>query len=356
MKMKIQIPEPSSLIFRDGIRHPALHLWDAWSCVHAAEYHLYCLALSRTKPDGDALTAGERNDFPFHIRHFVSTDDGASWRDQGCFMAAGELATEGAERNVWSGSVEALAGDGVLMAFTTITPGDELHPFIQQLGIGGSGDHQHLGWRQQRPISCPVRDHAAIVAAGFYLDPPTSLGHRDGEAGGPIMAWRDPYLFFDPLGQLYLLWSAKAASGEPAVACAGLAMGPDGYQITRILPPILLPDGHDFTQAELPKIYHDATRGDYYLVLATCNRKHEQQPDNEVQKNIRLYRSRSLLGPWEGATATGSVLTADTHLFGMTVLATDFERHRMLCMAPYTEAAGDLSLSFAAPFFIELAR
>ena len=352
--MKIRIPEPSSLVFYNGIQHPALHLWDAWSCTESEKRHLYCLAISRTKPDGSVLTPGERNDFPFHVRHFVSTDDGTSWRDQGCFMTAGEHATSTAERNVWSGSIESLATGGVLTAFTTITPGDAMHPFIQQLSIGGSGNHEQLAWRQQRPLSCPIRDHAAITAAGFYLDPLERLGHRDGEAGGPIMAWRDPYIFFEPEGTLYLFWSAKAASGEPAVACAELAMGADGYEISCLLPPILLPDGCDFTQAELPKIYHDVAQQCYYLVLATCNRKHEQQADSEVQKSIRLYRSASLHGPWEGALSGSSLVQRGTSLFGMTVLAADFERQRLLCMAPYTEAAGELSLSFAAPFFIEL--
>ena len=86
--MAVTIPQPFPRPFENGIRHPDLYLWDAWSFVDSGRtIHLYSLAVSRTKADGSPLLPVDRNSFPFHIRHFTSDDDGVTWSDRGSRMA-----------------------------------------------------------------------------------------------------------------------------------------------------------------------------------------------------------------------------------------------------------------------------
>ena len=67
-----QNPPPYNRKFKNGICHPLLYLWDAWSFVEEDIIHLYCLAISRLIHDGTPLQPAERNDFRFHIRDFTS--------------------------------------------------------------------------------------------------------------------------------------------------------------------------------------------------------------------------------------------------------------------------------------------
>jgi hypothetical protein len=97
-----------------------------------------------------------------------------------------------------------------------------------------------------------------------------------------------------------------------------------------------LPDGESFTQAELPKVYIDHTQGIYYLIVSSCNRHFEGQPDSEVDKTIRLYKSDSMRGPWQIAAGDSSEINGAEGLFGMTVLETDFPNSRLLCISPRT--------------------
>lgn len=168
------------------------------------------------------------------------------------------------------------------------------------------------------------------------------------------MAWRDPFIFIDEEGRMHLFWSAKAAPRQAVLGHALLGVGDDGgVRHATLLPPTRLPDGEGFTQFELPKVFHDRRKGLFYLLASTCNRTDERQRDEEVDKRMRLYLSHSLDGPWQAWRAEGSSLPDLDSLFGMTVLETDFERGSLLCMAPYTDAAGPaLGLTFAAPFRI----
>lgn len=127
------------------------------------------------------------------------------------------------------------------------------------------------------------------------------------------------------------------------------------FQLDKLFPPTTLPDGNRFTQFELPKIYFDENEKTYWLIASTCNRLNEGQPDEEVDKTIRLYRADSLEGPWQTWSPGGSALTGLENLFGMTVLKPDFDRKRLLCIAPYTDAAeDDISLTFSRCFYINL--
>lgn len=347
-----QIPTAYKSKFENGIRHPLLYLWDAWSYIESGVMHLYCLAVPRLKPDGTLLQPNERNNFPFHIRHFTSENNGRSWKDEGCFLESGAWSQLQDYRTIWSGSVELLPDGKKLVAFTGIEDVDSDHNFLQNIVLAVSNDGYTIDQIAETALSSPRRDWEEITSMGYYLDVPENLGNNAGEGDGPILTWRDPFIFLDCKGQVNLFWGGKVSPRGAALVRATLQKDGELYKISKLFPPTTVPDGHNFTQMELPKVLHDKERGIYYLVVSTCNRLYEGQLDSEVDKGVRIYKSNSIEGPWE---AIGAKILGPENLFGPTVLDTDFKNNRLLCIAPYTDAAEDsLSLTFSPVFYVHL--
>lgn len=353
--MAITIPQPFSQPFVNGIRHPDLYLWDAWSFVDSGNtIHLYSLAVSRTKPDGAPLLPADRNGFPFHIRHFTSDDDGLTWTDQGSLMTRRDDPVMPDALTIWSGSIEPLPDGKVLLAYTGLYDAGAAHCFCQNLMLALT-DGSRIISRASEPILCPRRDWDMIIRAGYYLAQRENLGHKDGEDGGPIMGWRDPFIFIDPDGLINLFWSAKVSPKEGAMGHATLRRDGDDFQLVQLHPPISLPDGPKFTQFELPKIYWNSAIKSYILIASTCSRQHENQPDAEVQKVMRAYRSASLRGPWQIFAGKDSALEGLDLLFGMTVLKTEHQGGQLLCIAPFTDCVDpEIRLTFAPRFHLDL--
>lgn len=349
------IPPAYKDIFENGIRHPQLYLWDAWSYCENEVIHLYCLAVNRLKEDGTILDASLRNAYPFHVRHFTSKDEGKTWKDEGCFMQPTIGEGKHDSRTIWSGSIELLPNGKKLVAYTGIYQINEDMCFLQNMALATSNDGFEINQKANEPLTCPKRDWSEITDSGFYLSSLDMLGHKDGENNGPILAWRDPFIFLDENKHVHLFWAAKISSHKNAMAHALLEKDGDLYKIAKLFSPITLPDGEDFTQLELPKVYYDAKKKLYYLIISTCNRLYEGQSDDEVDKSLRLYNSSSLEGLWQPCGEDGSGILKGSNLFGLTVLKTDFENNRLLCIAPYTDAApNELSFTFSNAFYIEL--
>jgi hypothetical protein len=347
-----QIPPASIDEFKNGITHPLLYLWDAWSYREGNALHLYCLAVSRVKSDGTPLLPHERNNFPFHIRHFISADNGTNWKDEGCFLEPSELLTMADFYTIWSGSVEMLPDNKKLVAFTGLEKVDSKHTFIQNIALGVSKDGYSVDEIQDVTLSSPLRDWEEINKLGYYIDAPEKLGCNDGENDGPILAWRDPFIFIDKSGGINLFWGGKVTSHKGALVRATLEKNGDQYKIAKLYPPVTVPDGDEFTQLELPKIVHDKERDLYYLMISTCKRLYEGQPDSEVDKCVRMYKANTIDGPWE---SLGNKILGAENLFGPTILEADFENNRLRCIAPYTDAAEDsLSLTFSPLFYVHL--
>ena len=57
-------------VFEGSIVHPELYLWDSWSYQEQGTMHLYCLAISRTKPNGEALLPAEKDSYPLPYTSF----------------------------------------------------------------------------------------------------------------------------------------------------------------------------------------------------------------------------------------------------------------------------------------------
>lgn len=353
--MGCNIPPQHKAVFAKGIQHPKLHLWDAWSYCEGVEIHLYCLAVPRFLKDGTQIDSSDRNSYPFHMRHFSSHDDGETWKDEGSILEPRLGENRHDSKTIWSGSAELLKDGRKLVAYTGIYNLDEDRTFLQNIALGISNDGFIINKLSKEPLSCPIRDREAICNAGYYLGSAERLGHKDGEDGGPILAWRDPFIYVDTDGSVHLFWAAKVGSLKSALAHALLKEDGEEYRLDKLFPPVTLPDSDQFTQLELPKVYFDPDRNVFYLIVSTCNRLYEGQSDDVVDKSLRLYRSGSIDGPWEAHFDSGSQILKDKFLFGLTVLKTDFSKDRLLCIAPYTESAiEEKSLTFCESFYLDL--
>ena len=349
------VPPPSTQKFENGISHPELWLWDSWTAEAEGITHLYCLALSRIDSAGDAVIPENRNDYPFHIRHFSSGDDGRSWTDEGVFFEPSDAGDGAFARNVWSGGVLARNGSEWIAGFTGLRKAGTEQPFLQSICIGRSENANSLDAGAIVSLSCPHRDYDLIRAAGYYLPARETLGAYEGEEGGPILAWRDPFILDSGDRKLEVFWSAKVAPARPAVAHATVRQMADGFQIEKLHPPMTLPDDHAFTQAEVPKICRSAA-GDYFLMISACDRLNEAQPAHEVSKVLRLYKSGSIRGPWKPAYSNGaSQIPGTDHLFGASFLREDSMASQFHLLAPYSEyeSAGK-QLTFAPVKIIDV--
>ena len=348
------VPPPSGLVFREGIAHPELWLWDAWTCSSGTVLSLFTLALSRRQHDGRAIPPGARNDFRFHIRRFASVDNGVSWRDCGLYLEPSAAAGGVFSRNVWSGSA-AYYNDSLLFGFTGVRQPGINRPFAQSIcATLAPSDLSPPDSNNIIVLSDPLTEYDAIRAKGYYLGARDTLGDINGEDGGPILAWRDPFFLIDEEGSVDAFWSAKIDPTTPAIAHARLHWQGEGFSVA-LQAPVRLPDSDLYTQAEVPKIYHDTSRGIYYLLVSTCNRLHEGQPDIEVSKQLRLYVSDSPAGNWRPYRRDGSIIPDVDGLFGASLAFCDFDAGVSTLIGPYTEmATPDRQLTFAPPVGINL--
>lgn len=345
------IPPARGDVFLGGIVHPDVWLWDSWTLNEpSGSLHLYCLALSKTMADGTPITPPERNDFSFHIRHFVSSDHGNSWNDEGAVLTPGQVSDGADARNVWSGSALALSDGRIAYGFTGVRDCGVDRSFLQTICIATGPDAYSVDVIPPVAISCPLRDYDMIVEKGYYLGPRNGLGSNVGEGGGPIMAWRDPFLFEDCASNLHAIWSAKIAPTIPAIAHARLKRNGDHIVLDELSPPIELPDPDLMTQAEVPKLYRDPVSGSLLLMVSACDRRYEGQPDKELTHYHRIYHSSDLRGPWQAMTPDGSRIPGLDGLFGASIISHNLADGRFRIFGPYTENAGPAKqLRFAEP-------
>lgn len=310
-------------------------------------HHLFCLALARRDHDRSPITPGQRNDYKFHFRHFASNDNGASWTDKGVALKPGNIADQNDAGNVWSGGVLPLEDGRVLHGFTGIADTSADHPFIQSVNFALGTIDGPVSFATSA-ASHPVRDRKHITDLGYYLPPADMIGHKDGEEDGPITAWRDPYFYRTETGEIYAFWSAKISPRIPAVAWGKISIDQDTVSL-ELLPPISLPDSDEYTQAEVPKICRNSVSGTYYMMISSCDRLNEAQLDSEVSKQLRIYKSEALKGPWQPYHDDGHVLQNAEFLFGASFIDMHTTSETVPIIAPYTERASQkLELTFAA--------
>jgi len=293
-------PPPEESVFQNGITHPTVYIWDAWMFADGREWNLYTLASPRALyVDLGLDLAVFRDHLPHHWRRFVSNDAGKTWRDRGAVMKP-RLETDYFDsRSIWTGSV--IEHDGrYLAAYTGIrNTGDDGRPKLQALGLAASEDKSDFRPLMDEPLSCPLRDYEVIRDMSYYLGPRETLGNNEGEEGGAILAWRDPYLIKDKNGTIHMLWGAKSkfADRQEPVVGHGIVENLSGKPRLKLLSPIFLPDAENFTQLEVPQIRYAEKHGLYVMMISTTNKK-SQQVASECIFTLRFYVSERLNGGW----------------------------------------------------------
>ena len=344
---QVLVPPPCDLIFEGEIRHPDLWLWDSWTTQDEENIHLYCLALARSNTDGIEVQPADRNLYPFHVRHFFSKDKATTWKDLGVSVIPGRVMDGADARNIWSGSILKLRNGKHAFGFTGIRELPEGRSFLQSLCVGYGSSFEAMDQSISEPFCCPIRDYKLIRDTGYYLGPIEDIGSQYGEAGGPILAWRDPYLFYDAQSRLRAVWAAKVGPSSSAIGHAVLRETENMIEMETLLPPIILPDAENFTQAEVPKIYFDKSTSSYVMMISCCDRRYEGQPDSEVTHGLRLYQARDPDSPWLAVMPNNLIMNADC-IFGASLIDINMSERCLVLMGPYTENAGsERQLSFA---------
>lgn len=355
------VPNPSELTFVGKIIHPELYLWDCWSYKNQAEIHIFTLAIHRYEDSGALTDQQGRTLRELHVRHFVSQDGGDSWKDKGCFaspsalLSAEQRQTAYDGHSIWSGSMLMLEDERKIFAYTGIKSAGPNYPFIQSLALIESPSGQRLDPTTRTLLSSSLEDWQSIRDLGYFLDDKEKLGDKEGEQNGPILAWRDPFMVHHQ-DQVHVFWCAKSSSHCSALAHATLVETEQGFEFDKISPPMLLPDSEQYTQLEVPKVIYDNIANRFYLIIGTCDRVSESQPDQEVTKQVRMYQAESIYGPWREAGHVGSVLElALDNVFGIEVIDADFANGELYYMAPLTELAdGENSLSISGKHTLDL--
>jgi len=335
--------------FANGIRHPDLYLWDAWSYQCDDLLHLFCLAIPRRDAEEKPIDPKNRNLFEFHIHHFESGDLGVTWCDAGVHRRPG-MALPHDDANIWSGSITPI-GSKLVEAYTGIRRVTEDRPFLQSLLLSVLDADADAFATQAHCLLCPERDYGEIRASGYYLDALDNLGSNRGECDGAILAWRDPFLFTVE-ESVYMAFAAKSNAKQ---AVMGMARLTEDLSQAVLLPPISLPDASEFTQFEVPKVVYIGSLDKFILLAATTDRQSETQDEKEVAHHIRLYTAKSPLGPWVPCGRKSSVIHGVADLFGATCLGFDEPNGRIMFIAPYTSnAPQELELTFAPRFFVDI--
>ena len=275
----------TSSIFGPAIEHPELYLWDNWGLQVDGQWHLYSLAANKN------LSPAKRHHHA-HWRHFVSNDQGKTWLDKGAVLQAraGDFFDNQA---IWSGSVTALQDGKFLAAYTGLS---SERKFLQSISLAISDDLQHFDRLYgQRPLLSHVNQREIFLQKGYYVEHLNKLGSEIGEVNGSIQALRDPFLYQEIEGKLHIFWSAKAFDNHQVVSAIGHAQMPDIYNpdSLEILRPIILPDGDEFTQLELPNVLRLAD-GKYAWIVSTTKRLSEEQAIDQVMPRVRMYFSDEL--------------------------------------------------------------
>lgn len=209
-----------------GLRLADRWIWDFWLARDGADHHLFYLQAPRSLGDP------ERRHWHVSIGHAVSTD----LRTWTVLPDALAPAPAGAwdDYTTWTGSI--VRHDERWWMFYTGT-GRRENGKVQRIGLATSEDL--LTWRRH--------GDTAVVEADprWYeqLDP----------AAWPELAWRDPWVFPDPDGDLFhMMITARSRDGAPATrGVIGHATSPDLLTWT-VEPPVTASGA--FGHLEIPQV------------------------------------------------------------------------------------------------------
>ena len=225
-------------LFHGGIAIPTFHLWDAVLCRGGHAPPLLPRRQSN-RPDGTPLPPAERNNVPFHIRHFVSTDRGASRRDEGCLLGPG--AERGlADWTVWAESIEPCPTARLAGLHRPLRPRPE-HCFVQGLMLACRTDTA-VESRDDEALICPIPRTGRPSPTPATIWPPSATSATAGARAGADHGLARPSC--SSTGTTRSTSSGHKLRTEAGRARAGLhpaRTGASGWRSPH--PPVTIPDG-----------------------------------------------------------------------------------------------------------------
>lgn len=292
------------------------YLWDNWSLVDRdGTIHVYALSASREH------TPAQRH-FHAEWRHFASVDNGKNFADLGIILKKNKRAGSFDDQAIWSGSIAQLSNGKYLAAYTGLS---SRRQFLQSIGLSISSDgHNFKPLKSRRAIIDHESMRELFIEKGYYVDKLHRIGNPHGEENGSIQALRDPYIFESDKG-IEIFWAAKSYNqkGE-VISSIGHATIKDLNHPSKVIlnPPINPPDGHTYSQLELPNIVKQED-GSYLWFISTTNRMSEADPETSIEMMSRVYRSKTIDSPLEllpGRSSSELYRANDGYTYGLNIV------------------------------------
>jgi len=319
--------QESQQIYLNIIQSPDFYVWDNWGFqAQDGRTHIYAQYCPKA-----SCPAPEDRYWQAEIHHFYSDDGGKTWFDGGTALAINPDPNAFDSYVIWSGSTLPLEDGRVLMAYTGLkAPQPDAVPegrrFAQQsVGLAISDDGGYCFTRFDNPLISAVLQYEELRQLGYYFGPKETLGMID-EPDGTFMTLRDPFLMMED-GILQIFFGAKTSvfiEGQEIIKNAiGHACIPDLNRLDQrvICQPICFSNETDFNQCELPNIFR---RGEYYYLIVSATMLHYiGEPDTDVDKTVRIYRSKMIDSGWEPFGSDGQHIILDNkrdHLYGLNIL------------------------------------
>ncbi|PKM58547.1 MAG: hypothetical protein CVU98_00390 [Firmicutes bacterium HGW-Firmicutes-3] len=279
------------------------YVWDNWGFVsHDGVLHIYAQYCEKS-----LCVLPEDRYWNVHIEHFISLDHGKTFKQRGPVIQKSLDREAFDSYNIWSGCAIPLEDEKVLALYTGLKlPKESLESdrkyALQSIGGAISEDGGYTFSKLDRPLISPIRDYELLQEKGYYLGPIETLGAID-DPDGTFMCLRDPEVFIED-HTLHIIFGAKAVQHIDGKNIIRNAIGHaiikdlDNIESLEIQRPLFIAKENDYNQLELPNLIK--WKEYFYLIISTTKLDYIGQPDVEVEKTVRVYRSTQLIdGDWE---------------------------------------------------------
>ena len=275
------------------------YIWDSWLIKVKNTYHLFYLQAD------NSISPENRHDFA-SIGHAVSKDI-IVWKDLGTALKPGK---EGSwdDLCIWTGNT-IKKDDSYFMFYTGR---GKKQPLKQGIGVAISKDL--VKWRRNSfsEIIEPDDNYDLRLMKNKWGNPP---------------AWRDPYVFRDPLSnKYYMTISARAKNKEMKWnGCIGFAVSEDMNK-WELKKPILNPQ--IFDEMETSQILF--VEGKYYIFFSSYLKKLGNSYSNKkkLSSGLYCYFSQNIEGPYLPANENGLVLEYGDFLFSVQIIRNSLKNRK----------------------------
>jgi hypothetical protein len=313
-------------VYQKIIQSPDFYVWDNWGFIALdGRIHIYAQYCPKA-----TCQAQEDRYWQAVIRHFCSEDEGLHWYDCATALAINPDRDAFDSYVIWSGSTLPLADGRVLMAYTglqapKVTQINSRRLALQSIGLAMSYDGGYTFARPAQPLISAARQYDELRRLGYYFGPKETLGMID-EPDGTFMTLRDPFLFMED-EILHIFFGAKMDAGNDGqtriINAVGHAVITNINRLDQctLCRPIRFSNETDFNQCELPNVFR---RGAYYYLIISATYLHYiGEPDTDVDKTVRIYRSQDIESGWEPFGENGKHIILENkrdHLYGLNIL------------------------------------